>query len=57
MNLYLDVINEKERINNFTISEAIYELCNTPAWKDILDPETIAKMLLVQSQYDKRETR
>lgn len=41
-----------DKATNFTVAGALYEACKVPPYDD-LDPETIARMILQQCEYDR----
>lgn len=45
-------LKDNETLNNFTLAEVIYRYSVSEINNDVLDPETIARMLIEQSRFD-----
>lgn len=45
-------LSEGERLNNFTLAEAIYHFCSKPVYANELDAMTVANMIREQRWHD-----
>ena len=52
MDILFKLDGPNDKVNNFTVAGALYEACKEAQYDD-LDPETIARMILQQCDYDR----